>query len=61
MEQKDKYAAQKRYNAKRKQLRVWTDPEKYEAFKALADKNGSSVYGLINRFMDDYIVEHSGD
>ena len=50
-----KYLPQKKYLEKRKQLRVWLDAEKYDIFKESANKNGHSVYGLINDFVDDYL------
>lgn len=49
------YKNQKKYLSKRKQLRVWTTPEKLERFKLKAKDNGTSMYQLINDFMDDYL------
>lgn len=54
----DKYFAQKKYLEKRKQLRVWLDAEKYEAFKEAAEKNGASVYSLINSFVNEYLEKN---
>lgn len=54
----DKYTAQKKYLEKRKQLRVWLDTEKYEALKKAAEKNGVSVYSLINSFVDEYLEKN---
>ncbi len=54
----DKYTAQKKYLEKRKQLRVWLDAEKYETFKEAAEKNGASVYSLINNFVDEYLEKN---
>ena len=50
---------QKHLKEKRHQLRVWVENEKYEAFKELVDKNGVSIYSLINTFIDDYIAENT--
>lgn len=54
----DKYTAQKKYLEKRKQLRVWLDTEKYEDLKKAAEKNGVSVYSLINSFVDEYLEKN---
>lgn len=54
----NKYIAQKKYLEKRKQLRVWLDAEKYEAFKEAAEKNGVSLYSLINGFVDEYLEKN---
>lgn len=51
----DKYASQKKYLASRTQLRVWVDPEKYEALKEKAKRNGTSVYALVNGWMERYL------
>ncbi|MDD6255103.1 MAG: plasmid partition protein ParG [Eubacteriales bacterium] len=58
MPEKDKYAAQKKYLATRKKMSVWVDADKYERFKAAVKENGESVYGLINRYIDDYLEKH---
>ena len=58
MEQ-DKYAAQKKsLSESRKQLRVWVDAEKYAVFQDLVKKNETSIYALVNQFIDDYIREN---
>ena len=58
MEQ-DKYVTQKKYlSESRKQLRVWVDAEKYAVFQDLVKKNGTSIYALVNQFIDDYIREN---
>lgn len=51
----DKYASQKKYLATRAQLRVWVDAEKYERLKEKANANGTSVYALVNGWMDRYL------
>ena len=51
----DKYASQKKHLATRAQLRVWVDPQKYEALKEKTKKNGTSVYALINGWLDRYL------
>ncbi|MBS4785202.1 MAG: hypothetical protein KH009_03720 [Clostridiales bacterium] len=50
----DKYSAQKEYLKKRKQLRVWVDPEKYAAFAQRAEENGQSIHSIINQFIEEY-------
>lgn len=50
---------QKHLKDKRHQLRVWVTNEKYDTFKALVDKNGDSIYSLVNTLIDDYIAEHT--
>ena len=55
MSEKDKYAAQKRYMAKLKEVRVKMNAEKYEAFKAAAHENGTSIHRLITDFVDEYL------
>ena len=47
--------AQKKYLASQKQLRVWLDAEKFEAFKSAASGNGTSMHRLINDFVDEYL------
>lgn len=50
--------AQKKHLAeKRKQLRVWVENEKYEQFKQAVTKEGTSIYAVINAFIDSYIAE----
>lgn len=50
----DKYSAQKKHLATKKQLRVWVDPTEYEIFKAQCEANGESIYTVINRFIREY-------
>ena len=59
-EEKDRYASQKKYLSTRKALRVWVDPDKYERFKAAAEANGTSVYALVNGFLDEYLEKNGG-
>ena len=54
-ENKDKYTSQKKYLSQQKQLRVWVNADKFEKFKNAAQKNGESIYGLINKFIDEYL------
>ena len=54
---KDKYTSQKKYLSTQKQLRVWIDPDKYEALKKMALKNGTSIYALVNGWIDRYLQE----
>ena len=51
------YTAQKKYLQSKKQLRVWMDAEKYESFKTAVQKDGKSIYELINNFVDEYLKE----
>ena len=55
MAEKDKYAGQKKHLATQKQLRVWMSPEKFEALKAKAAQNCTSVYALVNQWIDRYL------
>jgi hypothetical protein len=55
MREENKYHAQKKYLEKKKQLRVWIDENKYNQFKAAVENNQTSIYSLINQFVDDYI------
>ena len=55
MDAKDKYTTQKKYLSTQKQLRVWIDPLKYEALKEKATRNGTSVYALVNQWVDQYL------
>lgn len=57
MDQKEKYTTQKKYLSTQKQLRVWIDPEKYEALKQKAAKNGTSIYALVNRWVNEYLAD----
>ncbi len=53
----NKYEPQKEYlKNKRKQLRVWVEKEKYERLAAKAEQNGTSIYALVNQFIEDYIA-----
>ena len=54
-ETNDKYASQKKHLATKKRLMVWTSPDKLDAFKAAVEQNGTSMYAVINDFMDEYI------
>lgn len=58
MESKDKYTTQKKYLSTQKQLRVWIDPAKYEALKQKVQKNGTSIYALVNGWVDQYLQEN---
>lgn len=49
---------QKHLQENKKQLRVWIDKEKYEKFRNKVKNNGESIYGLINRFIDDYLGDN---
>lgn len=51
----DKYSSQKTYLATKKQLRVWLNADKYEKLKEATKKRGESIYGIINKFVDDYL------
>lgn len=55
MTEKDKYQSQKKYLEKKKQLRVWVDETKYTQFKTAVEQNQTSIYALINQFIDDYL------
>lgn len=55
MSEKDKYQSQKKYLEKKKQLRVWVDETKYTQFKNAVEQNQTSIYALINQFIDDYL------
>ena len=54
---KDKYSTQKKYLSAQKQLRVWLPPEKYEALKEKAHGEGTSIYALVNNWVDAYLRE----
>ena len=49
------YASQYKFLSGRSQLRVWVEKEKYEKFKKTVRKNGTSIYRLINDFVDNYL------
>ena len=57
MTEKDKYQSQKKYLEKKKQLRVWVDENKYNQFKVAVEQNQTSIYALINQFIDNYLNE----
>ena len=42
---------------RQKQLRVWLSPEKYDALKEKAHTEGTSIYALVNRWVDAYLQE----
>ena len=54
-EQASKYATQKKYLSTQKQLRVWLTPEKYAALKERAKRDGTSIYALVNQWVDAYL------
>ncbi len=56
-EEKSKYSTQKKYLSSQKQLRVWLSPEKYEALKEKAHTEGTSIYALVNSWVDAYLQE----
>lgn len=43
----------------KKQLRVWVDTEKYAKFQEVVKKNETSIYSLINNYIDEYIKNNS--
>lgn len=57
----DKYATQKKHLATQKQVRVWVNPEKYEAFKEKASSEGTSIYALVNQWISQYLQEKPGE
>lgn len=61
MEEKDKYSSQKKYLATQKQLRVWIAPEKYEALKTKASRDGVSIHALVNQWVDQYLQSTPGE
>ncbi len=56
-QKKDKYSTQKKYLSSQKQLRVWLSPEKYDALKAKASAEKTSIYALVNSWVDAYLQE----
>ena len=52
-----KYTTQKKYLSTQKQLRVWMTPEKYEALKQKAQRNGTSIHALVNSWVVQYLRE----
>ena len=61
MEEQGKYSTQKKYLSTRKQLRVWVDPEKYDALREKARRSGTSVYALVNGWIERYLQEEPGE
>lgn len=57
MQNNNNQAQKKHLAEKRKQLRVWVENEKYEQFKQAVAKDGTSIYAVINAFIDSYIAE----
>lgn len=55
MDGQNKYGSQKKYLSTRKQLRVWVDPQKYEALTEKAARDGTSIYALVNQWIDHYL------
>ena len=56
--EKDKYSSQKKHLSEhKKQLRVWIDPQKYAEFQAAVEKNGTSIYAVINDYIEKYIID----
>ena len=55
----DKYAPQKKYLQSRKRLSVWVEAGKYKAFKDAVQKDGNSIYGLINSYIDKYLNDRT--
>lgn len=51
------YSAQYKFLDERSQLRVWVIKDKFERFKRAAEKNGTSIYRLINGYIDEYLGE----
>lgn len=56
-EKKNNYSTQKKYLSSQKQLRVWLSPEKYDALKERAHADGTSIYALVNAWVDAYLQE----
>lgn len=57
----EKYSSQKKYLSTQKQLRVWVSPEKYDALKEKAARDGVSLYALVNNWIDQYLQERPGE
>lgn len=57
----EKYSSQKKYLSSQKQLRVWVSPEKFNALKEKAGREGLSVYALVNSWIDQYLEEKPGE
>lgn len=60
-QKKNNYKEQKKFLSTQKQLRVWVKPEKYELFKKRIEENGTSIYAVINNFIDEYIKDKTED
>lgn len=56
----DKYSSQRKYLDRQKRLQVWVNAEKYEQFRAAVEKNGTSMYAVVNQFIADYIDQNKG-
>ena len=37
---------------------VWMDAEKYDRLKEVVTAKNESIYGLINKFVEDYLSEN---
>lgn len=60
MSENNNYSTQKKHLAEnKKQLRVWVDTEKYAKFQEVVKKNETSIYSLINNYIDEYIKNNS--
>ena len=59
-ENESKYTAQKKYLSTQKQLRVWVNPEQYDALKKKAAQNQTSIYALVNSWISAYLQEPEG-
>lgn len=49
-----------KFNKKRTQsvlIRVLVETEKYERFAYKVQQNGTSIYALVNEFIDDYLAK----
>lgn len=57
MENSEKYPSQKKYLSNQKQLRVWMSAEKYELLKSTVAQRGDSIYGLVNKWVDEYLKD----
>lgn len=60
-EGKGKYESQKKYLSNQKQLRVWMSAEKFALLKEAAAKNKDTIYGLVNRWVDEYLKQEAGE
>lgn len=55
----ENFQAQKKYLSTKKQLRVWVSMDKYNEFHKIVTANNSSIYAVINNFIDDYIKSYA--